>query len=137
MVPTASSRAMPVGSASRFWMLGPVVGRHSVALIECPYLGGQVELTDEREKHIAEHHPDLLPEHRERIMETVSDPDQVRRSSRMRRARMFTRWFDGLRGGKNVVVVVVSDPGPGGRHWIVTAYIARRLAGGEIEWTRS
>jgi len=29
----------------------------------CPYLGGEVELSDERERHIAEHHPDLLPDH--------------------------------------------------------------------------
>jgi hypothetical protein len=24
-----------------------------------------------------------------------------------------------------------------GRHWIITAYIARELAAGEIEWARS
>jgi hypothetical protein len=108
-----------------------------MALIECPHLHGKVELTAERERHIAEHHPDLLPEHRQRIIETVTDPDQVRRSSRMRNARLFARWFDDLRGGKNVVVVVVSDPGHEGRHWIVTAYIARRLTAGEIEWVRS
>jgi hypothetical protein len=29
----------------------------------CPHLHGQVELTDERERHIAENHPDPLPEH--------------------------------------------------------------------------
>ena len=29
----------------------------------CPYLEGEVELTDEREKHITETHPDLLPEY--------------------------------------------------------------------------
>jgi len=33
----------------------------------CPYLNAQIELTDERERHIAERHPDLLPEHRQRI----------------------------------------------------------------------
>jgi hypothetical protein len=27
----------------------------------CPYLGGGVELTDQREQHIAEAHPDFLP----------------------------------------------------------------------------
>ena len=108
-----------------------------MALIECPHLHGEVELTAERERHIAERHPDLLPEHRQRIMETVTDPDQVRRSPRVRDARLFARWFDDLRGGKNVIVVVVSGPGDGGRHWIVTAYIARRLAGGEIELVRS
>ena len=31
----------------------------------CPYLGGEVELTEERERHITERHPDLLPEYRQ------------------------------------------------------------------------
>jgi hypothetical protein len=44
--------------------------------------------------------------------------------------------FDSVRGGKHVVVVVVSESVPGARHWIITAYIARRLAQGEIEWKR-
>ena len=30
----------------------------------CPYLEADVELTAEREVHISERHPDLLPEHR-------------------------------------------------------------------------
>jgi hypothetical protein len=29
----------------------------------CPYLKSEVELTDEREAHIAHTHPDLLPEY--------------------------------------------------------------------------
>jgi hypothetical protein len=41
-----------------------------------------------------------------------------------------------LKGGKPVVVVVVGA-GDDGRHWIITAYIARKLAEGEIEWVRS
>jgi hypothetical protein len=36
-----------------------------------------------------------------------------------------------------VVVVVISESGSGGRHWIITAYLARKLAEGEIEWRRS
>jgi hypothetical protein len=60
----------------------------------------------------------------------------VRRSSRLANARLFSRWFGSLRGGKHVVVVVVTEPAPGHRHWIVTPYIARQLAGGAIEWKR-
>jgi hypothetical protein len=102
----------------------------------CSYLGGEVELTEERERHIAEHHPDLLPEHKQRIIETISKPDQVRRSARFGNARLFSRWFSDLRGGKHVVVVVVTDPGPASRSWIITAYLARKLAEGETEWKR-
>lgn len=103
----------------------------------CPYLHGEVELTDERERHIAENHPDLLPEYRGRIADTLADPDEVRRSLRFGNARLFSRWFDTVRSGKHVVVVVVTDSGAMGRHWIVTAYMARRLAEGEVEWKRS
>lgn len=38
----------------------------------CTYLNGEVELTEERERHITERHPDLLPEHRKQLIETVA-----------------------------------------------------------------
>ncbi len=101
----------------------------------CPYLKGEVEVTAERERHIAERHPDLLPEHRDRIAETLAAPDQVRRSIRFGSAKLFSRWYTDLRGGKHVVVVVVCEFAPGERHWIITAYMARKLAEGEVEWT--
>ncbi|OGL65403.1 MAG: hypothetical protein A3J27_09250 [Candidatus Tectomicrobia bacterium RIFCSPLOWO2_12_FULL_69_37] len=103
----------------------------------CPYLRGEVELTEERERHIAQRHPDLLPEHGRRLAETLADPDQVRRSVRFGSAKLFSRWYTDLRGGKHVVVVVVSEPGAGQRRWIITAYIARSLAEGEVEWRRA
>ena len=99
-----------------------------MAYFPCPYLGSDVELTDERAYHIANRHPDLLPEHRQCIADTLADPDQVRRSSRSGNTQLFSRWFESLRRGKYVVVVVVSDPAPLARHWIITAYIARRLS---------
>jgi len=98
-------------------------------------LRGDVELTAERERHIRERHPDLLPEHRDQLSQTLANPDQVRRSARLANARLFSRWFGKMRGGKHVVVVVVSEDT--GRHWIVTAYVARTLAEGAIEWKRS
>jgi hypothetical protein len=104
----------------------------------CSYLESLVELTDERESHIANQHPDLLPDHRQCIADTLADPDQVRRSSRFGNARMFSRWFESLRGGKYTVVVVVSELEPSERYWIITAYIARKLAkGGDVEWTKN
>ena len=57
----------------------------------CPYVQTEVELTEEREQHIAERYPDLLLEHRTCIADTLADPDQVRRSTRLRSARLFTR----------------------------------------------
>ena len=102
----------------------------------CPYLRGEVELTEEREQHIAERHPELLPKHRERIAETLANPDQVRKSARFGSATLFSRWYTDLREGKHVVVVVVSEREPHERHWIITAYMARKLAQGDIAWER-
>jgi hypothetical protein len=103
----------------------------------CPYLGSEVQLTEEREKHIAENHPDLLPEHRDKVAGTLADPDEIRRSARFAGARVFSKWYDALRGGKFVVVVVVTEAGLAGRNWIVTAYIAGKLVGGNVEWKQS
>ena len=109
-----------------------------MVLYTCPYLGGSVELTDERANHIALGHPDLLPEHDVALEQTLAAPDSVRRNDRSRNTRLFTRWFPDVRGGKHVVVVVASDMAPDIRHWVVTAYFTRRLAqGGSIEWPTS
>jgi hypothetical protein len=69
------------------------------------------------------------------MAETLADPDQVRKSVRLANARLFIRQFD-IMGGKQVVVVVVTDTGLAHRHWIVTAYAARKLTEGVIEWQR-
>jgi hypothetical protein len=103
----------------------------------CPYLKGEVDLTEERERHIAERHPDLLPDHMEQVRETLADPEQVRRSVRFGNATLFSRWHADARNGKHVVVVVVSDLDAANRHWIVTAYLSRKLAEGEVEWKRN
>jgi len=60
----------------------------------CPYLGSEVELSDERERHIRDHHPDLLPAYPDRIGTTLADPDQIRRSKRFGNARLFSKWYD-------------------------------------------
>lgn len=105
-------------------------------LFPCPYLSAPVELTDEGAEHIASQHPDLLPEHLDLVAATLADPDLVRRSVQLSSARLFSRWYHDLRTGRFVVVVVVTDISPT-RHWIVTAYSARRIAGGATEWSRS
>jgi len=61
-----------------------------VALIPCPYLQTDVELSAEREGHIRERHPDLLPLFRDRLIQTLYDPDEVRSSARLQRFRIRT-----------------------------------------------
>ena len=104
----------------------------------CPYLKCEVELTEEREIHIEQRHPDLLPEHRKRIAETLAGPDRIRKSSLLGNAAIFSKWHTDLRRGKHVVVVVVlSEPGPDERPWIITPYAARKLSGGIVIWEQS
>ena len=104
--------------------------------LPCSYLGGDVELTEERWQHISETHPDLLPIYFSEMTQTLANPEQVRYSSRFDNARLFSRWFDSIRQGKYVVVVVVTDLNST-RHWIITAYLARKLTGGQIEWQKA
>lgn len=99
----------------------------------CPYLGGMVELGDEREQHIRDQHPDFLPDYREYIAPTLFNPDRVQISPSDVQVRLFTRWYDDL--GNYVVVAVVIHAGP--RYWIITARLARGLAKGETEWQRN
>ncbi len=104
--------------------------------IPSPHLGVDVELTDEREAHIQLRHADLLPRHRGLLLQTIADPDIVHSTPRFGDARVFTRWFPDLFGGKHIVAVVLADA-HSGRHWLVTAYISRKLVRGEAEWQRS
>ena len=60
-----------------------------MAFFPCPYMDGDIELTDERELHITLRHPDLLPMYRQCIPDTLMLPDEIRRSSRMRNARII------------------------------------------------
>jgi hypothetical protein len=103
-------------------------------LFACPYLKTDVELTEEREKHILARHPEIATHHPEKIALTLSDPDSIRSSARHAGAKLFTRWFTDVGKGNHMVVVVVGDQGAAQRHWIITAYIARKLAQGGIEW---
>ena len=105
-------------------------------LFPCPVLGVEVELTDDREQHIAERHPELLPLHLDWIAGVLADPDVVRGSVRVQSARLFSRWYAEIRGGKHVVVVVI----PAGQHQrarVITAYLARRLGEGMVEWKKN
>ena len=107
---------------------------------ECPFLQAQVELTDERRQHIESSHSDLaqLREYPDCLARVLSDPDQIRSDSRFDGTWLFARWFDSIKDGKYIVVAVVTQSTPAMRHWVVTAFLARRLSQrGEVVWTRS
>ena len=103
----------------------------------CPYLKAAVELTTERRQHIEAKHPELLPEYRDYLAQTLTNPDEVRQDARFPNTRIFTRWFGQLLRGKHLAVVVVTDAQTDHRHWIVTAYVTHTVRQGEVEWKRS
>lgn len=88
----------------------------------CPILGGDVELTGEREAHIRERHPDLLPVQVAELARAIGEPDYVSPQGPTR--HVFTSWAGTIRDGRYVVVVVSTDAASD-RHWIVTAYLSR------------
>jgi len=108
-----------------------------MTIIFSSYLQRPVELTDERKQHIVLQHPDLVPDYIDLIVQVIEDPDEVRSDTRFPNTQLFSRWFADLKQGKFVVVVIVSDSIPVERLWIVTAYIARRLTQGVIQWKRN
>ncbi|HEY7269725.1 MAG TPA: hypothetical protein VH951_07850 [Dehalococcoidia bacterium] len=100
----------------------------------CPYLGAEIELTDERKDHITKRHPDFI-EVIERIRETLAQPDTIYAGRYSGDSHLFERWYDQVYGGKFVQVAVLEAPP--GRYWIVTAHISRKPAPWRREWTRS
>ncbi|MGF1481927.1 MAG: PBECR2 nuclease fold domain-containing protein [Cyanophyceae cyanobacterium] len=103
----------------------------------CPYLGKDVELTDEREEHIENRHPTLIQDYLERLAQTIAEPDKIHRSQQNSNTRLFCRFYDDFQRRKYVIVIVRSDLEPVERSWIVTAYRARNLPKGKVLWTRS
>ena len=93
-------------------------------------------MTIERERHIEEKHRELWLAHRDKIAEVLADPELIRRRGHAPPERLFSRLYTDLGRGRHVVVVVVTQNRNGARHWIVTAYMARRLPRGGIEWRR-
>lgn len=105
-------------------------------IFHCPYLNTTVELTDEREQHITTAHPGTLPDYLMQLEQTLSDPEMVRCSDRDPNAIMFSRWFETIRTGRYLVIVVVYQAAIH-RHWIITTYTARKITGGTILWQKT
>jgi hypothetical protein len=101
----------------------------------CPYLNTAIELTDERFQHIIETHPGTLPTYLAELAETLADPDLIRASDRDSSALLFSKWFETIRSGRYLVVVVVNQTETE-RHWIVTIYTTRKIPGGQILWQK-
>ncbi|HET7738691.1 MAG TPA: hypothetical protein VFK32_08980, partial [Tepidiformaceae bacterium] len=106
--------------------------------IESAYLGAFIELTDERLAHIVLRHPELAQLAPELIAVALERPDIVgtRSGSSVQTAFVLDAVPEFSRGMLVVVVVSSDDAGGTIRHWVITAYVARRLSNWTIEWRR-
>ena len=98
--------------------------------LECPYLGRSVELTDERAAHIAATHEVDAATILESIPLVVAAPQVAFQAEHDGRQYLLAREIDRPTGTKHIVVIIVAQTEPD-RLWIVTAFIARRLPGGD------
>lgn len=103
----------------------------------CTYLASEVELTDEREQHILQRHPDLPSSYLDLISDALASPDEVRCDVRYEDTLLFSRWCPTLRKGRHIVVVVVQDSQNIDRYFIVTAYLSRTVTQGEVVWMQN
>lgn len=93
-------------------------------ILRCTALNSNVVLTQERLKHIEQGHPEVAPEHIDKIVETIQDPGLVRVSRRQTGGLLLSRWYPEILNGKHLVVVVISTEK---RSWVATAYFTRQI----------
>jgi hypothetical protein len=72
---------------------------------ECPYLGGEVELTDERRQHIRRERGGLADETLGRLRAAIRDPDTVLSRRRDPSERLLARQEPGGVPGITVVII--------------------------------
>lgn len=85
-----------------------------------------VELTRERQQHIFDYHPDIIPFFN-KIPEVLKHPDQIRRSTYDKEVILFYKYYSDILGGKYLSVVVKINK----RNFILTAYLTQIIKIGE------
>ena len=88
--------------------------------------GGEVQLTDERLRHILGRHPEMAYQLR-RFAETLAQPDAVRPSRSSSGVRLYYRLYPDLKGRNRYVCLVVKRGDS--RSFILTAYLDRKIKG--------
>jgi hypothetical protein len=104
----------------------------------CPYLGAEVEFTLERVQHDGRRHGNVDVA---AIALALQDPDRVVLRPWIRNQVLFVRSIDEPSQDRHIVVVVVRDEPrtdiESPRQWVITAYLARALPVGIVEWERN
>ncbi|MCM8762063.1 MAG: hypothetical protein NC905_03510 [Candidatus Omnitrophica bacterium] len=94
--------------------------------------GREIRLTDEREKHIEEDHPEMV-EQIGKIQETLSAPEIIIQSKTDIEVELFYRYYKFTPVGEKylcVVVKVIKCP------FLITAYFTDTIKEGRILWEK-
>jgi|SRR3989344_2471360 len=87
-------------------------------------LDKEIELTDERLKHILAFHPEI-EEHVDKFGEVLLVPDEIRRSPADKKVLLFHKSFANIGTGRYLRIAVKTND----RWFVLTAYFTRRLIG--------
>jgi hypothetical protein len=101
-----------------------------VVWLPCPYLSADVELTDERVAHIRSTHPAEAQHILDGLSLVVREPESVYVRAGGEDQYLLARKVDLPTGSKHIVVIVVRQD-ESKRLWVITAFITRRLSGGD------
>ena len=88
--------------------------------------GDEVQLTDERLRHILRGHPEMAFQ-MHRFAETLARPDTVSPSRSSSDVRLYYRLYPDLRGRNRYICLVVKKETS--YSFILTAYLDRRIKG--------
>jgi len=96
------------------------------------YRGHQIELTQERWRHIVTEHPEIRG-FKKILSEILSEPDLVKRSKKDKEVLLYYRYYSDILGGKYLLVVAKIQ----GRPFVLTCYITDRVKEGDVIWQKS
>ena len=120
-----------IAASARHWVVTAYWPRRrphdgvAVTWFECPYLGGRVEFTGERERHVRRRHREVVGDGLTGVRLTLLDPDAVYRRLWRPTELLFWKAFDEPTPGKQIVVVTVEEEPSferpdSSRHWVAT-----------------
>jgi len=89
-------------------------------------IGRVIELTQERQKHIFEFHPDVNP-YFSRIEQVLEAPSEIRSSRHNPEVLLFYKYFADIKSGKYLAVVVKTNQ----RNFILTCYLTDKIITGQ------
>ena len=93
--------------------------------------GIKITLKEEQWNHIIKQHPEVKP-YKNRIQETLSDPDIIKRSKRDKDTFLYYNYYEDIYKGKYLLVVAEIK----NKKSILTCYITDRIKEGEIIWKK-